>query len=410
MSAMITDRQIKQTKAPAVLMDGGGLRLKITQTAAGTESRRWVLRLTGPDGRTRDLGLGAYPDVGLAEARERAAGMRAAARGGAAPVAKRERRQRERTEGLTFRACADAYIAQHEGDWKNPKHRQQWRATLATYAHPVMGDLPVAAITEAHVTAILDPIWREKPETAARVRGRLERILDWARVRGHRTGENPARWRGHMELALPKRQRTQRHHEALAWADMPAFWRTLTTRTGAGADCLRFTILTAVRSGEARGARWREIDMDKALWTIAAERMKAGKEHRVPLNEPALDVLRHRRALAGDPAPGDLVFASDMRDAAMLSDMTLGAVLKRMGRTETVHGFRSTFCDWASERTGYAREVCEAALAHAIPNATEAAYRRGDLFEKRARLMSDWASYVRTPAVEGDNVIPMRGG
>lgn len=408
----LTDRQCRQAREPAVLIDGNGLRLKVSQTASGRLSKRWVLRMTLADGRQRETGLGAFPEVSLSLARERAAGLRRQAKSGVDPVAAKaqERHAKAAQTAMTFKACADAYIAAHEASWRNAKHRQQWGNTLETYAHPIIGDLPVSGVTEAHLLQILSPIWLAKPETASRVRQRIETVLDYARVTGHRPfgDRNPASLKGNLEYALPKRPRTKEHHAALAFDAMPAFWALLQDRTGAGADCLRFAVLTAARSGEARGATWGEIDLDQSVWTVPAERMKALKAHRVPLSDEALAILEKRRSIAGTPGPDDLIFPSDILPGVMLSDMTLTAVLRRMGRSETAHGFRSTFRDWAAERTAYPREVAEQALAHAVGSQVELAYRRGDLFEKRRRLMADWAQYLTTPAAEGANVVPLR--
>lgn len=397
----LTDRQIRQANQVGVLIDGLGLRLKISATGNGALSKRWALRYTSPDGRRRETGLGGFPEVSLSEARKRAAGLRQDVRAGIDPLAARtnarEARIIEAARSLSFADCAARYITAHEVSWRNPKHRQQWSNTLSAYAFPVFGALPVDQVDQAMVMNALDPIWTVKPETASRLRGRIEAILDWASVRGYRKGDNPARWRGHLEKALPARAKTRRieHHAAVRFSEMPCFWAALAAREGNGADCLKFLVLTAVRSGEARGARWGEIDVGERVWTIPAARMKGGREHRVPLSDPALAVLEARRALSRYRlGTADLVFESDLRAGAALSDMTLGAVLKRMGRSETVHGFRSSFRDWAAERTAFPREVAEQALAHTIGDKVEAAYRRGDLFEKRQRLMAGWAQFL----------------
>jgi integrase len=253
----------------------------------------------------------------------------------------------------------------------------------------------VANIDQAMVMKVLDPIWTTKTETASRVRGRIEAVLDWATVRGFRRGENPARWRGHLEKALPARTKVQRvqHHAAMAIDAIPGFMAQLRDRSGAGAQCLAFLILTASRYNEAAGARWGEIDLEKRVWTVPAERMKAGREHRVPLSDPTLEILRDRAKLRSGGKRETLVFGSDFRHDAQLSDMTLTAALRRLGRKETVHGFRSTFRDWAAERTSFPREIAEAALAHANADKVEAAYRRSDLFEKRRELMAAWALF-----------------
>jgi integrase len=313
---------------------------------------------------------------------------------------------------MTFRNVAKAYLAAHEAGWRNPKHRAQWRATLDAYAMPHMGDLPVADVMTGHVMAALEPIWTAKPETATRVRGRIEAVLDYAAARGWRTGENPARWRGHVANLLPARGRLARvvHHAALPWEDIAAFLTDLRGRAGMGARALDFTILTASRTNEALGARWQEIDLAEGVWTVPAERMKAGREHRVPLSDTALAILRALLPLrpADDDKGAAFVFPG-ARKGRPLSGMAMLMLLRRMERGDlTAHGFRSSFRDWAAERTSYAREVAEEALAHTLRDKTEAAYRRGDLFEKRRRLMDDWAAFCAKPAAEGATVTPIR--
>jgi integrase len=304
----------------------------------------------------------------------------------------RPRAQRaEAAKFTTFDQCAAAYIAAHRAAWKNQKHIGQWQATLAQYASPVIGALPVAAVDTGLVVKVLGPIWHDKTETAKRLRGRLEAVLDWATVSQLREGENPARWRGHLDQLLPEPTRIApvKNFAALPWKDIPAFMRALRTREGTAARALEFAILTAARSGEVRGAAWCEIDLVAQLWTVPAERMKAGIEHRVPLSHAALAVV----TAAG--RCGDLVFEG-RKGGVQLSDMSLTAVLRRMGRPDiTVHGFRSAFRDWCAEAAGneFSREVCEHALAHRLPDRVEAAYRRGDLLEKRIRLMQAWADY-----------------
>ncbi len=387
------------TAGPGKHGDGGGLWLVVRKDGRKT----WVFRYMR-FGRAREMGLGSLRDVSLAEAREAAACCRKLLRDGKDPIEER-RKERARTDGLTFREAADAFLKAHRDGWKNPKHRQQWENTLAQYAFPVLGDLPVNAIETAHVLRVLEPIWKEKPETASRLRGRLERILDWATVRGYRTGDNPARWRGHLQALLPAKTKVRavRHHAALPWRDLPGFMAALREREGVAARALEFLILTAARSGEVRGARWDEIDRQARIWTVPAERMKARRPHRVPLSDRALAILEAMRPLADDAATG-LVFPG-LKRGRPLSDVSLAKVLKRMGRDDlTVHGFRSTFRDWAAEATAYPREVAEQALAHAISDKVEAAYRRGDLFEKRRRLMEDWASYCERPPGEGEVV------
>jgi integrase len=387
----LTARTVAALTAPGLYGDGGGLYLQVSNS--GTKS--WILRYQ-LDGRRRDLGLGALATVSLADARTAAREARAKAKTGTDPIeVKRTERQAkalEAAKALTFRAAGEAYIASHSPSWRNAKHRAQWSSTLATYAFPVFGNLDVADIDQGLVLRVLEPIWTAKPETASRVRGRIENILDWAKVRGLRDGENPARWQGGLQMALPEpgKVRKEQHFPALPYANMATFWQALATKEGMAAIALRFTILTAARSGEVRGATWDEIDLDGGVWRVPAERMKAKQEHRVPLSPAALDVLRPLHAARTGP----LVFPG-ARLKSPLSDMSLTAVLRRMGQAIiTVHGFRSSFRDWCAEETSFDHGVAEAALAHTIGSKVEAAYRRGDLFKKRRDLMDAWAAYV----------------
>ena len=300
------------------------------------------------------------------------------------------RRSTRRQRG-PYRYCAEKFIASHEKGWRNPKHRAQWRNTLEAYAYPVFGDVPVDAVDTAMVTEVIEPIWSTRTETATRVRGRIEAILDWAKARGYRTGENPARWRGHVENLLPKAStvRKVKHHAALPYEDIAAFTKTLRERDGVAARGLEILILTAARPGEVTNARWDEVNLDKAEWTIPGERMKAGDQHRVPLSPAAVAVLRSME----DVRVSDFIFPGQ-RDGRPLWTDALRRLLERMGhRGLTSHGFRSTFRDWAAERTAVASEVAEAALAHTVGSKVEAAYRRGDLFDKRRTLMEAWAAY-----------------
>jgi integrase len=396
---------LKPEAKPGAYGDGGGLYLHVR----GSESRSWLFRYK-LHGRARLMGLGSAGDVSLAEARELANEGRKLVRHGTDPIEQRRSRRAQEAAKIglnTFAEVAASYIAAHEASWRNAKHRQQWRNTLETYAVPVLGKLNVAAISTAEVTHVLEPIWREKPETASRVRGRIETVLDYATARGWRTGENPARWRGHLANILPARAKLARveHHAALPWRDMGAFWETLTEQHGVAALALRFTILTAARTGEVIGARWAEIDMDNAIWTVPAERMKAGREHRVPLCEAALTVLREASKLGSQP--GTFVFPG-ARSGKPLSNMAMAMLLARMGRDDvTVHGFRSTFRQWCAEHTNAPRELAEAALAHTLKDKVEAAYQRGDLMERRRLLMADWAAFCGRPAPNGE-VLPMR--
>ncbi|MCF8177313.1 MAG: site-specific integrase, partial [Sulfuritalea sp.] len=302
----------------------------------------------------------------------------------------------ERAKAMTFDQCATAYISAHRSGWKNEKHIGQWENTLEAYASPIIGALPVAEVDTALVVKVLGPIWETKTETATRLRGRIEKILDWATVSKYRQGENPARWRGHLEnlLANPNKIAKVAHHPALPWREICGFMVELRKQIGTAARALEFTILTAARSGEVRGATWAEIDLDAGLWVVPAERIKMGKEHRVPLTASAIALLNEL------PREGDLVFPGAKENTA-LSDMSLTAVLRRMKRTDiTVHGFRSTFRDWCAESTNFPREVCEHALAHSLPDKVEAAYRRGDLLDKRVQLMKAWADYCAKPQAE----------
>ena len=382
--------EVKRLKAAGWHAVGGvaGLGLEVKPTGA----RSWTLRVM-VGAKRREIGLGAFPEVGLADARDKARATRAEIRDGVDPVEKRREarslRVAAQTAGMTFDQCAAAYIKAHREGWKNPKHAQQWENTLATYAGPVIGAMLVRHVETPHVLAVLEPIWREKTETASRLRGRLESILDWATVRSEREGLNPARWRGHLDKLLPAQSKVSKveHHAALPWREIGPFMARLRAADGMGARCLEFAILTAARSGEARGATWAEIDMQARTWTVPGTRMKAGKDHRVPLSPAALALLDKLPRIVGN----DLVFPAPR--GGVLSDMTLGAVLKRMEVPVTAHGFRSTFRDWAAESTAYPGDVVEMALAHAIGDKVEAAYRRGDLLEKRQRLMNDWAEY-----------------
>lgn len=376
-----------------------GLALNVTKYG----SRSWVLRYQIA-GKRRDMGLGAFPSVSLAQARESARGARELLRQGVDPVeharAARQRLVVEQETAVTFAETAAVYISTHEKSWRNAKHAQQWRNTIETYAAPVIGKVAVRDIDVPMVKRIFEPIWTSKNETASRLRGRIESIIDWAITMGYRSSANPARWKGHLEHLLPARSKVaQRAHQpALPYADMPSFMAVLRQQHGVSARALEFLILTATRSGEVRKATWGEFDLDKAVWTIPAERMKGGREHRVPLSAAALALVAAQR----DTAFCEYVFPSPNRprdpDAigAPLSDMALTAVMRRMSLEQKAvpHGFRSTFRDWASETTTHDGNVAEMALAHAIRNKVEAAYRRGDLFEKRRQLMQDWADFV----------------
>lgn len=376
-----------------------GLALKVS--AGG--SRSWILRATIGTKR-RDIGLGPYPAVTLADARKAARAKRVQIESGVDPVADARERQNAlraaQAAELTFAQAAQKFIAAKSSEWDNHKHARQWTATLEVYAFPQIGRVAVRDVELPHVLAVLEPIWTEKTETASRLRGRIEQVLDWAAARGYRDGPNPARWRGHLDklLARPTKVKRVQHHRALPFADMPSFMERLRTQTGIGARALEFLILTAARSGEVRGANWSEIDLEHGIWVVPAERMKARREHRVPLSEAAVSLLEAQPRLAGT----NLVFPSAR--LRPLSDMTLSAIMKRMKVDAVPHGFRSTFRDWVGEQTNFPHEVAEMALAHTIPNKAEAAYRRGDLFEKRRKLMQAWAQACTRPVCGADVV------
>ncbi len=349
-------------------------------------------------GKRHDLGLGAYPEISLAMARDRALEARRMIHEGEDPIAKKRQSQPK-----TFKDAALELIESKRPGWKNAKHAAQWTSTLETYVFPALGPMQVARIETADVIGVLKPIWSGKPETANRVRQRIEAVLDYASALGIRSSDNPARWRGHLDHLLPKPTKVKavKHHPALAHVEIAGFMDDLSNRTGVAARALAFTILTAARSGETRGATWAEIDLEVKLWTIPSERMKAGKEHRVPLTKEAIAYLGPKRDNAA------LIFESEAKAGKPISDMSMTAVLRRMGRDGiTVHGFRSTFRDWAGETTGFPREVIEAALAHGIKNKSEAAYARSDLFEKRRTLMIAWST-VATASNLAPNVVTL---
>jgi integrase len=382
--------KVGRLKEPGMYPDGAGLYLQVS----GTGTKSWIYRFMLA-GRAREMGLGPLHTVPLADARKLAQDARRLRLAGVDPI--EDRRQRlealraEQARTVTFDEAAGAYIGAHETGWRNAKHGAQWRATLKAYASPVFGRISVKEIDTGLVAKALEPIWATKTETASRVRGRIESVLDWAAARGHRTGDNPARWKGHLENLLPNRSKVQKvvHRPALPYDEIGPFIGQLREQDGVAAAALEFLILTATRTGETIGARWSEINVPNAMWTIPAERIKAGREHRIPLSDRAVRILS---ALKKEQL-SDWVFPGGKAGKG-LSNMALLALLKRMGRSDlTVHGFRSTFRDWAAERTNYPREVAEQALAHAIPDKVEAAYRRGDLFEKRRRLMAEWAKF-----------------
>jgi integrase len=386
---------LPKIREPGLHPDGGGLYLQVTKGGARTWVYRFMLR-----GRAREMGLGPLHIVSLAEAREKAKEARKLRHEGIDPIdARKEKQAQERltaATAMTFKECAGRYIEAHKAGWRNPKHAKQWPSTLETYVYPVFGALPVQAVDVGLVMKVLEPIWHTKPETASRVRGRVEAVLDWAKARGYRQGENPAQWRGHLDKLLPARGKVQRvqHHPALPYSEISDFLSGLRKQEGVAARALEFLILTATRTGEVIGARWEEFGLDKKVWTIPGDRMKAGKEHRVPLSGPTLAIIEEMRAERVNDHP--FVFPGG-RPGKPLSNMAMLVLLRRMGRSDlTAHGFRSTFRDWAAELTQFQNEVVEMALAHSVGDKVEAAYRRGDLVPKRRELMEAWARYCET--------------
>jgi integrase len=372
-----------------------GLYLYVIDTGA----RSWVLRTMVGDKR-RHMGLGSFPETPLAHAKEKARAAKEEIAQGIDPILQRHaaanRLRAQQASEKTFEQAVQAYLESHGDSWKNPKHRAQWLSTLETYAFPQMGKLLVQDIGQEQVLNTLEPIWKTKTETASRLRGRIENVLDWATARKYRTGENPARWKGHLDKLLPAPGKIQKvtHHRALPLTQMANFMADLRKREGSAARALEFTILCAARSGETRGATWSEIDLENSIWTIPAERMKSGKEHRVPISSPTIILLKALPRFIDN----ELVFPAPR--GGKLSDMALTAVMRRMKVDAVPHGFRSTFRDWAGEQTNYPRDLAEQALAHVLENKVEAAYRRGDALEKRRTMMEDWAKFCSpaTPA------------
>jgi integrase len=401
----LTALKVERVKQPGMYADGGGLYLQVTEGGAS-----WIYRYM-LNGRAREMGLGPLAVFGLSEARAKALDARRLRHEGIDPIearrASRARAQLDAAKTMTFNQCAERYIASHKAGWRNGKHAAQWEATLATYAGPVIGALPVQAIDTALVLKVLEPIWTAKPETAGRVRGRIESILDWAKVRSYRAGENPARWRGHLDKLLPARGKIKRveHHAAMSYGALPGFLMQLRRQEGVAARALEFAILTAARTGEIIGARWSEFDLLGKTWNVPADRMKAGREHRVPLSPRALAILEEMQAFRPAGGGDSYVFPGGKAGRA-LSNMAFLMLLRRMGHPDlTAHGFRATFKTWASERTGFQNEIIEAALAHVIGNKVEQAYRRGDMFEKRRRLTQQWATFCTTPVDQAQNKI-----
>jgi integrase len=395
-------RSVATITRPGRHADGGNLYLSVNKTGARSWARSWlfIYKFTG---RKREMGLGSTRTLTLAEAREKATDCRKLLLRHIDPLADRRDKKAatklDAAKTMTFRQCAEAYIAAHKVSWSNPKHAAQWPATLNAYAYPIFGELSVQSIDVGLVTKALEAIWQTKTETASRLRGRIEAVLDWATVRGFRQGDNPARWRGHLENLLPARTKLSRgHHAALPLTKLPEFMAKLRSVETVSARALEFAILTAARTGEVLGAKWSEIDLDGGVWTVPAARMKGGREHRVPLSAPAKAILEQMHGIGQT----GYVFPNAKRKG-QLPAMALYMEMRRLSVDATPHGFRSTFRDWAAEHTSFPHEVCEAALAHAINSKVEAAYRRGDLLERRRELMAAWAS-----ACDGrSNVVPI---
>jgi integrase len=381
---------VATAKEPGRYADGGGLYLQVSRVVERT-TKSWVFRYM-IDGRARHMGIGPISDFTLAEARDRARRARQQIKDGIDPIDTKRTERNERrlaaASRVTFKECGERYIAAFAPTWRNATHRAQWKSTLATYAYPIVGNLAVSDISRSHVLKIIEPIWQEKWDTASRLRGRIEAVLDWATVRGYRQGENPARWKGQLQKLLPSKGRPQ-HHKAIPYQELPAFLAELRERDYISSRALEFTILTAARTNEAIGARWDEIDIKGKIWTIPADRMKSGRSHRIPLSERAVKILSSTPQLDG----GAFVFPGGKVRRPLSNMAMLELVRGIVGNGITVHGFRSSFKDWAREQTSFPNELSEAALAHVIRDKTEAAYARGDLFDKRRKLMDSWAAY-----------------
>ncbi len=405
-------------KGNTMLPVGGvaGLYMQITPKGGKT----WILR-AAMAGRRAEIGLGGFPTVTLAQARDKAREARDKIERGVDPMAERKAARAALAaaarKGLTFSEAANLYLDAKLDAYRNEKHRYQWRATLEQLSFPVLGKTPVSAITVQDVLQVLHPIWTDRTETASRLRGRIEAVLSWATVSGHRAGDNPARWAGNLKelLPAPSKVKVKGNQPALSLDDAPRWFSAIRQREGFGPRALEFAALTASRSGEVRGAVWSEFDLDRAIWVVPGERMKMGKEHRVPLTAPALALLKTLPKLDGS----DLVFPSSK--GGQLSDMTLSATMRRLHEADIAadgpgfldrvskrpavpHGLRSTFRDWAAERTQYPGDMAEVALAHRINNVVEAAYRRGDMIEKRRRMMADWSDFLSGWALGGNLV------
>lgn len=397
----LTAVTVSKIKKTGWYSDGLGLYLQVSKT--GTKS--WVYRYK-MSGRERRHGLGGYPTETLEDARESARSCRKLQKRGIDPIDYRRQqvlaRRLENAKSITFKECALSFIDSHKAAWKNPKHEMYWRNTLSTYAYPIIGALPVQNVDTPLIIKVIEPIWYTKTETASRVRQRIEKILDWAKVRDYRAGENPARWRGHLDSLLPHRTKVKKvqHFAAMPYKELPVYFQELRKVDTLAAKALAFTILTATRATEARECRWEEIDLEARIWTIPPERMKAGRQQRIPLSDEALNILEE--VMDRDEV---LLFRGLKKDKT-ISEAAIRKVLRTSHAGLTVHGFRSSFRDWCAEVTAYPREVAEAALAHTLTNATEAAYQRGDMFVKREKLMEAWSAYCLSPEKSAD-ILPI---
>jgi integrase len=393
-------------KSPKPGMHPDGFGLYLCVAASGSAS--WVYRYK-INKHAHDMGLGSLDDITLAEARDLADVARRKVRDGIDPVAERKAAKLSASlssaKAMTFKQCAEAFIAAHRAGWSNVAHAAQWPSSLERHVYSAIGNLPVSAIDLPLMLQVLEPIWSTRPETASRVRGRIESVLDWATVRGLRTGDNPARWRGHLESLLPKKTKVRaiKHHAALPYSALPEFMVALRQHQSIPARALEFVVLTAARAGEVIGARWDEIDAANRLWIIPADRMKARKEHRVPLSDAAMAIVEQM----AEVRTSDLVFTG-IRGGVVAENAMRRIAQQLAGAPVTVHGFRSSHRDWAAERSSFPTEVAEMALGHVVGTAVERAYRRGDLFEKRRQLAEAWARYCSTPPAKADNVQPIR--
>jgi integrase len=399
-------KKIESLKKIGYHADGDNLYLQVSSSNA----KSWIFRFSF-DGKRREMGIGSYPEITLEKARESAIELRRLVKSGVDPIEQRKADQAakraERSNTVSFEFCASNYIDAHRHGWKNAKHAQQWANTLEQYAYPVIGEMPVKEIDTTHVLRILEPIWTTKTETASRVRSRLENVMDWATTRGYRSGDNPARWKGHLENLLPKSSKVKKvsHHAALPYQQMNEFICGLRQYDGVSAMALEFLILTAARTGEVIGAMWKEIDLTSKIWTVPAERRKAEREHRVPLSPRCIEILE-RAALIRQ---SDFVFPGGRAGNGLSNIAMVKFLQKSLGYDCTVHGFRSSFRDWAGERTNYPRDLCEMALAHTIKDKAEAAYRRGDMLEKRRQMMADWLKFCETASdAAGADIVPIR--